>query len=112
LLPVGRGQSIQPNTPEEWIVVSVPAIIDQEIFDAAQSRLDKNQNMARRNNKSHEYLLRGLVSCGQCHLSSTGRSQGKYHYYKCRGRTDVHRAAKGDRCIARYVPSPALDELV
>jgi len=112
LLPVGRGQSIQPNTPEEWIVVSVPAIIDQEIFDAAQSRLDKNRNMARRNNKSHEYLLRGLVSCGQCHLSSTGRSQGKYHYYKCRGRTDVHRAAKGDRCIARYVPSPALDELV
>ena len=112
LLPVGRGQSIQPNTPEEWIVVSVPAIIDQEIFDAAQSRLDKNRNMARRNNKSHEYLLRGLVSCGQCHLSSTGRSQGKYHYYKCRGRTDVHRAAKGDRCIARYVPSPALDKLV
>ena len=112
LLPVGRGQSSQPNMPEEWIEVSVPAIIDQEIFDAAQSRLDRNQNMARRNNKSHEYLLRGLVSCGQCHLSSTGRSQGKYHYYKCRGRTDVHRAAKGDRCIARYVPSPAIDELV
>jgi site-specific DNA recombinase len=112
LLPVGRGESIQPTPPEEWITVSVPAIIDQEIFDAAQARLEKNQNMARRNNKSHEYLLRGLVSCGQCRLSSTGRSQGKYHYYKCRGRTDVHRAAKGERCTARYVPSQALDELV
>ena len=95
LLPVGKGQSIQPTPPEEWIAVSVPAIIDQEIFEAAQARLEKNQNMARRNNKSHNYLLRGLVSCGQCRLSSTGRSQGKYHYYKCRGRTDVHRAATG-----------------
>ena len=112
LLPVGRGESTQPTPPEEWIEVAVPAIIKPEIFEAAQARLEKNQNMARRNNKSHDYLLRGLVSCGQCRLSSTGRSQGKYHYYKCRGRTDVHRAAKGERCIARYVPSQALDELV
>lgn len=112
LSPVGRGQSIQPTPIEEWIEVSVPGIIDQEIFDAAQSRLEKNQNMARRNNKSHNYLLRGLVSCGQCHLASTGRSNGNYHYYKCRGKTDVHRAAKGERCTARYVPSQELDELV
>ena len=112
LLPVGRGESIQPTPPEEWIAVSVPAIISQEIFEAAQARLEKNKQMARRNNKSHNYLLRGLVSCGQCRLSSTGRTEGKYHYYKCRGKTDVHRAAKGERCIARYAPSQALDELV
>ena len=112
LSPVGRGESIRPTSPEEWIAVSVPAIIDQEMFDAAQSRLEKNQNMARRNNKSHNYLLRGLVSCGQCRLSSTGRYQGGYHYYTCRGRSDVHRAAKGERCTARYAPAQALDELV
>ena len=112
LLPVGRGESIQPTSPDEWIAISVPAIIDKELFSAAQARLENNQVMARRNNKSHDYLLRGLVSCGQCRLSSSGRSEGKYHYYKCRGRTDVHRAAKGERCTARYVPSQALDELV
>jgi site-specific DNA recombinase len=112
LLPVGRGESIRSTSPDEWVAVSVPAIIDQEMFDAAQSRLETNQNMARRNNKSHNYLLRGLVSCGQCRLSSTGRYQGGYHYYTCRGRSDVHRAAKGERCTARYAPAPALDELV
>jgi site-specific DNA recombinase len=112
LLPVGRGESIRPTSSEEWIAVSVPAIIDQEMFDAAQSRLEKNQKMARRNNQSHNYLLRGLVSCGQCHLSSTGRYQGGYHYYTCRGRSDVHRAAKGERCTARYAPAQALDDLV
>jgi site-specific DNA recombinase len=112
LLPIGRGESVQPTSPEEWIEVTVPAIITQEIFDAAQSRLEKNQNMARRNNKTHNYLLRGLVSCGQCHLSSTGRSQGGYDYYTCRGRSDVHRAPKGERCTARYAPAHELDELV
>jgi site-specific DNA recombinase len=112
LLPVGRGGSIQSTPPEEWIAVPVPAIIDQETFDAAQVRLERNQNMARRNNKSHNYLLRGLISCGQCRLSSTGRTQGKYHYYKCQGKTNVHRAAKSERCTARYVPSLVVDELV
>ena len=112
LLPVGRGGSIQPTPPEEWIAISVPAIIAPEIFAVAQARLEKNQKLARRNNKSHQYLLRGLISCGQCRLASTGRTQGQYHYYKCRGKTDVHRAAQGERCTARYVPSQQLDELV
>ncbi len=99
----------------------MPAIIDQETFDAAQARLQNNKALTRRNNKRHDYLLRGLVSCGQCRLSSTGRTCGKYQYYKCRGRTDSLRAAKGERCTARYhdpvgrdkgVPARQLDELV
>ena len=113
LQPVGPGQSTRRTPPQEWIGVSVPAIIDQETFDAAQRRLDQNKQMARRNNKTHDYLLRGLVSCGRCKLSSTGRSlHGGYHYYVCRGRSDLLRAAKGERCTARYAPAKALDELV
>ena len=50
LQPVGPGQSQQPTTAEEWIAVPVPAIISQETFEAAQSRLDRNVQMARRNN--------------------------------------------------------------
>ena len=48
LQPVGPGQSQQPTTAEEWIAVPVPAIINQETFEAAQSRLDRNVQMARR----------------------------------------------------------------
>jgi site-specific DNA recombinase len=113
LQPVGPGQSTRRTPPQEWIGVSVPAIIDQETFDAAQRRLAQNKQMARRNNKTHDYLLRGLVSCGRCKLSSMGRSlHGDYYYYVCRGRTDALRAAKGERCKARYAPARALDELV
>ena len=69
--------------------------------------------MARRHNTTYEYLLRGLVSCGQCRLTCGGRplSPG-YHDYFCRGRTDSLRLAPGERCTARYAPARALDELV
>ena len=113
LQPVGPGQSQQPTPAEEWIAVPVPAIISQETFEAAQSRLDRNVQMARRHNTTYEYLLRGLVSCGQCRLACSGRTLPPgYHYYFCRGRTDALRLAQGERCTARYAPAQALDALV
>ena len=113
LRPVGPGHSHRLAPPEEWIAIPVPAIISEETFAAAQARLSRNTHMARRHNTTHEYLLRGLVSCGQCQLACTGRSLPPgYHYYLCRGRTDALRAAQGERCTARFVPARPLDELV
>jgi site-specific DNA recombinase len=62
LLPVGRGQSIKPAPADEWIAERVPAIVSQETFELAQRRLEQNKQMARRNNSTHDYLLRGLVT--------------------------------------------------
>src|SRR4029453_6057581 len=113
LRPVGPGYSHRPAPPEEWIAIPLPAIVSPETFAAAQARLSRNTQMARRNNTTHDYLLRGLVSCGQCQLACLGRTLPPgYHYYLCRGRTDALRAARGQRCTARYTPARALDELV
>src|SRR5712691_10537354 len=113
LQPVGPGQSQQPTPAEEWIAVPVPAIISEETFEAAQHRLHRNVQMARRNNTTYTYLLRGLVSCGQCRLTCGGRTlHPGYHYYFCRGRTDALRLALGERCTARYAPAQVLDALV
>ena len=113
LQPVGPGQSQEPTPVEEWIAVPVPALLSTEMFEAAQARLDRNRQMARRNNTAYEYLLRGLVSCGQCRLTCGGRTlHPGYHYYFCRGRTDALRLALGERCTARYAPAQALDTLV
>jgi len=91
----------------------VPAIISEETFEAAQHRLHRNVQMARRNNTTYTYLLRGLVSCGQCRLACGGRTlHPGYHDYVCRGRTDALRLALGERCTARYAPAQALDDLV
>lgn len=113
LRPVGAGHSHRPAPPDEWIASPVPAIISQETFAAAQARLARNTPMARRNNTAHEYVLRGLVSCGQGQLSCMGRTLPTgYHDYICRGRTDALRAAQGARGPARFAPARALDELV
>jgi site-specific DNA recombinase len=113
LRPVGAGRSRVPRSPEEWIPLSVPALVSQETFDLVQAKLAHNQRTAARNNKSHDYLLRGLVSCGRCQRSATARMAiPGYPYYVCQGRTDALRAAQGPRCTARYAPTAALDELV
>ena len=74
LRPVGQRYSLRPAPPEEWIAIPVPAIISPETFAAAQARLARNIQMARRHNTAHEYLLRGLVRCGHCQLACTGRT--------------------------------------
>ncbi|HSH83296.1 MAG TPA: recombinase family protein, partial [Herpetosiphonaceae bacterium] len=113
LQPVGPGASTRPAPPEAWIAIPVPAIVRQETFDAAQYRLDQNKQLARRNNTAHDYLMRGLVSCGRCQLACMGRSlPGGYAYYVCQGRRDAARVARGDACTARYAPAQALDDLV
>jgi site-specific DNA recombinase len=113
MLPAGPGVGRAWRPEEDWIVVPVPAIVSQEIFNQVQAKLSTNQKTSPRNNKAYQYLLRGLVSCGVCRLSATGRAQSPgYYYYMCRGRHDALRAAQGQRCTARYIPARQLDELV
>ena len=47
---------------------------EQDLFARVQRRLTTNQQQAMRSTK-HEYLLRGLVSCGLCQLSCSGRQR-------------------------------------
>ena len=82
-------------------------------FDRAQERLAYNRQMARRNNRAHPYLLRGLVSCGQCRLACCGRcTRAGYAYYVCPTRLRPRLLVSGECCSARYIPARALDDLV
>lgn len=113
LEPVGKGESTAERPTEDWIPISVPSVVAQEVFDRVQTKLSLNQQRAPRNNKTHQYLVRSLVSCGKCRLSAHGRTlHGKYHYYVCKGHTDALGRAPGERCKSRYVPASQLDDLV
>jgi site-specific DNA recombinase len=115
LRPAGRtGDSRRVTDPSEWILVAtVPAIIDREQFERAQERLAYNQRMAPRNNRVHEYLLRGLVSCGHCHRACAGRHVWRgYDYYVCRTRTQSSPQSPGEHCPTRHIPGGPLEELV
>ena len=112
--PVGRGISFQPTALEDRVAIHIPAIITQGAWEAAQQRLDENKRFARRNNHAHEYLLRGLVYCGECHYGCSGRSaKPAFHYYICRTRSEAKRLGREDvTCSARYTPADELDALV
>jgi site-specific DNA recombinase len=116
LLPLGRGEGAKRVAdPAEWIAVApVPAIIGQAQFDRAQERLAYNRQMARRNNRVHQYLLRGLVSCGRCRRGCSGRHMPPGHdYYLCRTKTQARLLTPGgERCPARFIPARPLEELV
>lgn len=78
---------------EEWIEIPgvTPAIISQELFDAAQKQLQVNRAKASRNRK-REYLLCGHVKCRQCGHAYVGgvtrkRADDSYRrLYRCLGK--------------------------
>lgn len=114
LASLGPGWSASLKPAEEWLeVATIPALVSKEQYDLVQTKLAKNQNFARRNNKSQQYLLRALVSCGKCKLACAGRTTGDgYSYYCCRGRSTAIQSCRDEACTARYIPQRQLDQLV
>jgi site-specific DNA recombinase len=116
-LPLKPGQTEhgRQNLPaEEWIeVAKIPAIISPQQYQIVQRKLAHNKAQASRNNKQQPYLLRAMVSCGQCRLAVTGRlSDLKHAYYRCNGRKDLFYSRQQSRCNTRWIPAKYLDELV
>jgi site-specific DNA recombinase len=82
---------LRKRPKEEWIELSddiTPAIISQELFDAAQKQLRVNYNRASRNNTVRQYLLRSHIRCRQCGYAYVGggkkRKDGSYNrVYAC-----------------------------
>jgi len=115
LQPVGKrhNDSAAPRPREEWVAAgSIPALITEQQYELVQEKLARNKQFAARNNKAHDYLLRGLVSCGLCGLACTGRTLKGYAYYTCAGKRAMEAASRGGRCRSRLTPVGQLDEVV
>jgi len=121
-LALDRGDKLnrQPSSPrdrpkEDWIYISVPAIITEKAFNFVQEKLKNNIKFSPRNNKKFNYLLSGLLRCKTCGYSIYGKaaSNSKYKrlYYRCAGQ-DGHRWPGGRVCKGHPVRVEAIDELV
>src|SRR5215472_9530265 len=113
--PLGNPAHGQDPTPTEaWTLVgTVPALVSQEDFDRVQAKLALNKKQAARNNKSHRYLLRALVSCGACQSACIARtSNGGLRYYICRCQGQPIYSQHDQRCHTRCIPAQQLDALV
>jgi site-specific DNA recombinase len=75
---------------EEWIPIDVPAIITQDLFDAAQEQRKRNATNSSRNRK-HAYLfINGRLRCGQCGYAMSGSHTSSGIQYICGRRPYLH----------------------
>lgn len=66
---------ISERPPEEWIHIPVPAIVDAELWQAANDMLEKNKARAARNaDKNQRYLLTGMLKCPDCGTTFRGKT--------------------------------------
>lgn len=86
--------------PAEQIVISVPSIVDIELFDQVGKRMDENRRRQRERQNGGRYLLSGLAICGECGRAFCSRrfGGGKYFYYRCIG-ADRHRRKNTDQSL-------------
>ncbi len=93
-----RQKKATMRDPEEWIAVSVPAIVDRTIWDKVQYHLKQNVIFSKRNSK-WEYLLRGLIKCASCGYSMIGSRKvigsKEYVYYTCTSKSEKRQCDNG-----------------
>ncbi len=96
----------------EWVAMSIPPIIDQALWDEAQSRL-KNARRKTETWDTAEYLLSGLLRCGVCGKTWHGYSTSKTSasgvkrrtmYYVCTNRAPgPPKGSDFQKCTTGYV---------
>ena len=99
--------------PEEWILTSIPPIVDAAIFEQVrilrESRAPNNPTAVPKA-MSSPVLLAGIIKCGICGRRmtlSTGKS-GAYRYYKC-----TSRGGQGNHaCTSKNFPMDKVDQIV
>lgn len=95
---------------EEWLLVEVPRIVSDELYEKVQERLVLNMKHSRRNNKKNDYLLVSLVQC-TCGQSRTGDPGANGNlYYRCTDR--LHRYPMPRKCYEGGVSATILDAVV
>jgi site-specific DNA recombinase len=83
---VPKPYSRYPQPASEQIVIAVPALVDANVFAAAQEQLQENRRRLRQSQQGPRYLLQGLLVCAGCGYAFCGRhGSGPNRYYRCQG---------------------------
>jgi len=106
-----RTGQVRPES--EWIRTRIPAIVDDETFEAVrrvrESR-DPNKQRGKAQHATSVTLLAGLIKCDHCNTSMTQASgkSGRYRYYKCSHKVSL----SANACDTPNLPVKDTDELI
>lgn len=109
-----RTASHLPRPQTEWISMSVPPLISEDLWQQAQERLTMNRKFSSRNNTARFYLLRSLLVCDVCGRTLAGRSTGGTISYACpnHGKHRDPEVPRHTRTIAGSVIEPLIWQAV
>ena len=110
-----KRQVMRPR--DQWIPIAVPAIIGEELFEAAQGVSYDNSKWSPRRAEPDHWLLRGLIKCGHCGVSVSchkmrGRNGTFHHYYYCHNHDPLRAGGEHRRCPERNIRADELDAFV
>jgi site-specific DNA recombinase len=93
----------------ETIEITVPTVIEPELFDDIQKKIFANSDNAR-GKRGRLYLLRGVIFCGHCGRAMIGNSGGtNKSYYRCSGTMDQ---GQGKRCSSKQIKASLIEDAV
>jgi site-specific DNA recombinase len=106
-----------PRPREEWIPITVPAIVPQDVFEAVGRVTRDNSGWSPRRTEPGQWMLRGLVKCGACGVGVNchkmrGRNGTWHRYYHCRNHDPIKAGGPDKRCPERNIRADALDAFV
>jgi len=106
-----------PRPKEEWIAIAVPPILSEDVFEAAHRVSRDNSKWSPRKATPGAWMLRGLVVCGSCGVSTAchqmrGRNGTWHRYYYCRNHDPVRAGGEARRCPERNIRAEELDAFV
>jgi site-specific DNA recombinase len=109
LLLYGRRKS-QNSKRTGLINASVPALVTEELWQAAQRTLADNRLNPK--NTRRTYLLRGVLKCALCNLAFCGgQNRPGVWWYRCNGHLP-ERGGKEHRCKAKSIRSTDIEPVV
>ncbi|CAN5521637.1 hypothetical protein BH23CHL2_BH23CHL2_07770 [soil metagenome] len=93
---------------------TVPALIERDVWEAAQDQLRRNKRQSRRNNRNPEAtLLRaGFVRCGHCGRAMVAKIDGTHRGYAYPGYRCCGRQHQADSCPMPRIVAHKLDTAV
>jgi site-specific DNA recombinase len=123
-----RHQSLPPTTGrkstrlklrprEEWIEIPVPAIMSEDLFEAAQRVARNHSYFSPRRSPPDQWLLRRLVVCGHCSVKCYCQDQRRAtghgpRYYVCNRRRSLEAGGPDRACPQPSTRAEELDALV
>ncbi|MBI3131512.1 MAG: recombinase family protein [Acidobacteria bacterium] len=96
----------------EFVVAEHPALVESEVFEAVQRKLEPKRRRGEVISLNPSYLVRGTLVCGACGgrmtSASTHRGERIHRYYRCSTRDKRGKKA----CPTTQLPAEALERFV